>query len=81
VTVADMDGDGYPDLVLTDQNGSPNQPDSSWYRFDGANWEWEERDICLQTVGAYFTLPIDVNNDGLMDAVICSDESPLRLNV
>ena len=69
--VADVDGDGFPDLVVANgENGVTSELDSYVY-WGGPEGLTDERAV-LPTVGAYDVAAADLNGDGRMDLIFPS---------
>ena len=69
--VADVDGDGYPDLIVVNgENGVTSELDSYIY-WGGPGGLTGERTI-LPTAGAYDVAVADINGDGRSDLIMTS---------
>ena len=79
---ADLDMDGFPDLVIAN-NGDADSTYADSYVYWGAATGFDEADMAeLPTIGAHGTALADLDHDGWLDIVFanCSDRSTNELD-
>ncbi|QDT14972.1 FG-GAP repeat domain-containing protein [Alienimonas californiensis] len=73
----DMDGDGDPDLLLTDRRG--NRRGAVWLEFDPASAGWEEHPIGAADLEPMFLTVADLDGDGDRDVAVAAKDAGLVL--
>jgi hypothetical protein len=63
--IADMDRDGYPDVIFAEQHDSPDRRVGFYRNADGKGGAWELQ--VISTTGSHNMMAGDVGNDGDLD--------------
>lgn len=81
VAVAELNGDGRADIVVTKENGQADHTKAYWWRNPGdirSNWQQQE----ITPRGSLNSLSMaDMNDDGRPDLVIGEHRGALRLSI
>jgi hypothetical protein len=72
LTVADVNGDGLPDVVVSNIDGSVSRPSTSWIYTNAAEGFDATRRLGLTTHSAYGSTALDLDQDGYVDLVFGS---------
>lgn len=81
VAAADLDGDGHPDIVVTEENGKADGAKAYWWRNPGnGSLDWKRHEITSR--GSLNSLSVaDLNGDGRPDLVMGEHRGALRLSI
>lgn len=81
VAAADLDGDGYPDIVVAEENGAADGARASWWRGPATgSFNWERHEITSR--GSLNSLSVaDMDGDGRLDLVMAEHRGALRMSL
>ncbi|HXV31052.1 MAG TPA: VCBS repeat-containing protein [Sinorhizobium sp.] len=81
VAAADLNGDGRPDIVVSEENGEADGAMAYWWRNPGGGSpDWEQHEITSR--GSLNSLSVaDIDGNGRLDLVMAEHRGALRLSI